>query len=231
MLVTYARQSDPELLQRADPAYWHPAYDRLLASCRLPMAPLGEFITALTYGPIITGRRPQTCAEGVALINQGQLGPAGVDLRQALIVPPDSPWAVPRARLQPEDLVLARSGVGSVARNRLAVYLADRPAAVGSFVDLMRLQGIDPIYVALYLKSTLGWSQIHRLINGVATPNLSFAEIRGLQIALAPVELQQRLRERYLREVHPRHEAGDEGAGAALRGLVGKLEQHLLPVT
>ena len=227
LLVTYARQADSEYLHRADPAYWHPAYQQLLDRCRQPLVALGSYITTLTYGPIITGRRPRGCAAGVALVNQGQIAPTGVNLQQALRVPSDSPWAPARACLQRGDLVLARSGAGSVARNRLAIYLSPQPAAVGSFVDLVRLQGIEPVYVLLYLKSVWGWSQIHRLINGVATPNLNFNEIRGLQIATAPTTLQRQWRERYLQEVHPRHEAGDDRALAALQGLVGELEQYL----
>lgn len=227
MLVTYARQDDPRFLHRADPAYWHPAYEGLWAGCGWSRRPLGEFITHLAYGPIITGRRPPTDPAGVALVNQGQIGLAGVDLSQAQRVPVGCPWDQPRVRLQPGDIVLARSGAGSVARNRLAVYCAAQAAVVGSFVDLMRVVGLDPIYVTLFLKTCYGWGQIHRLVNGVATPNLSFPEIRGLEIALAPEDWQAAWRDRYRSQVLPLHAAQDPRAGQEFWALVHEVEQAL----
>ncbi|MHB8997444.1 MAG: restriction endonuclease subunit S domain-containing protein [Armatimonadota bacterium] len=228
MLITSAVQDDPRFLDRADPAYWHPAYETLLAELRFPCQPLGDFITHITYGPIITGDPPPR-AEGpaVAVVNQGQVGAAGVDLRGAVTVPPDCPWDLPRARLQAEDLVVCRSGAGSVAKNRLAVYLEEAPAVVGSFVDLVRVEGLDPFYTALYLKTSYGWGQVHRLINGVATPNISFAEIRALQIAVPPESLQSEIRQAYLDEVWPRHRALDPEAAMTHRRLVERLETQL----
>lgn len=232
MLITFASQNDPRLLDRADPAYWHPAYEALLAQCRFPLRPLGDFITHITYGPIVTGTalpppERQRTLFGVALVNQGQVCEAGVDLDRATMVPENSAWDLPRARLQAEDIVLCRSGAGSVAKNRLAVYLEEQPATVGSFVDLVRLDGLDPVFAALYLKTAFGWSQIHRLINGVATPNISFEEIRGLQVAVPPESLQSEMRRAYLDRVLPLHQARDPQAALAHRGLVRHLEQQL----
>lgn len=227
MLVTFARQDDPRLLHRADPAYWHPAYERLWRGCARPRAPLGEFITHLTYGPIITGAEPPADPNGVVLINQGQIGTAGVDLRQARRIAAGCPWDPPRARLRPGDLVLARSGVGSVARNRLAFFGEDTPAVVGSFVDLVRLSGIEPVYVVLFLKTRYGWGQIHRLVNGVATPNLSFPEIRSLEVAVAPEAWQAAWRERYLTRVLPWHRQHDPRATAEFWALVQDVERAL----
>ncbi|MBU0610897.1 MAG: hypothetical protein KKI08_23660 [Armatimonadetes bacterium] len=203
MLTTTARQDRPWYARRADPAYWHPAYDVALQSCRMPLRPLGDFITHLAYGPIITGRTPPAAPEGVALVNQGQIGPAGVDLREAVRVPEGCAWDRPSARLRAGDIVFARSGMGSLPKKRFAVFLSDEAAVVGSFVDIIRLDGLDPCYVMLYLKCELGWLQIHRLLNGVALPNISFDEIRGLRVALAPEELQGECRRRVVEEITP----------------------------
>jgi len=227
MLITYAAQDDPRFLDRADPAYWHPSYDLLLTQCRYETRPLGDFVSWLTYGPIITGQSSPRAAEGVAVVHQGQVAEAGVDLSQAFRVPDGCAWDLPRARLRRGDLVICRSGAGSVAKNRLAVFLSDEPAVVGSFVDLVRLDGLEPVYAALYLKTCFGWGQIHRLINGVATPNISFEEIRGLQIAVPPAQLQQDCRDQYLSEVLPWHEARRPEAGQRLQTLVAWLEQQL----
>ena len=118
--------------------------------------------------------------------------------------------------------------MGSVAKNRLALFWEDQPATVGSFVDLVRLRGIEPVYVALYLKTEYGWAQIHRLINGVATPNISFDEIRGLRIAMVPGEVQSQFRERYFAEVYPLHHHRLPRAEAEHRRLVEDLQERVL---
>jgi type I restriction enzyme M protein len=213
--VAHHRQSDPQLIHRLDPAYWHPSYDELLAACRLPLQPLGDFISDLTYGPIVTGRDaatadcgPRTADSGrtVALVNQGQVGFCGVDLTAAPLVAAAGPWVSARSRLQPGDVVLPRSGEGSLGKHRVAVFLDDRPAGVGSFVDLIRLQGLNPFYLAAFLKSTLGRSQVSRVANGVGVPNISFDEIRRLQVPALPERAQQAIERRYRRDVLPLHQ-------------------------
>lgn len=230
MLVTRRSQADPRLLDRLDPGYWRPGYEAIVAACRVPTAPLGRFIIHIAYGPIVTGRRPPPCADGLPVVHQGQVAETGVDLRGAVRVAPGGPWDNPRARLRCGDIILPRSGVASVAKNRVAVYLAEDEAVVGSFVDLVRLHGIDPIYALLCLKTEVVWSQVHRLINGVGTPNISFDEVRSLHVPLVADDKQLDFRARYLDNVHGAHSrwlAGDEGAGErareALRALVGEL--------
>jgi hypothetical protein len=206
-LAWHARrpQATPALTQRLDPGYWHPQYDALLDSCALPLQPLGRFIADLTYGPIVTGVAPPDLPGGVPLVNQGQVGFCGVDLTAATHVPPDSPWLSPRSMLQPGDVVLPRSGEGSLGKHRVAVFLGDQPAGVGSFVDLIRLQGLNPFYLAAFLKSSLGRAQVSRVANGVGVPNISFDEIRNLQVPALPAKAQRALEARYRREVLPWH--------------------------
>ena len=205
MLVTRHRQDDSRLLARLDPGFWHPEYERVVASCALPLVELGEFITAITYGPIVTGKKPPPCAEGIVVVHQGQVSETGVDPREAVVVAPGSAWDNPRARLQAEDIVLPRSGVASVAKNRVAIFLGDYAAVVGSFVDLVRVRGIDPFYTLICLKTEVVWSQIHRIINGVGTPNISFDEVRSLRVPMLPDEAQVEFRREYLRSVHALH--------------------------
>ncbi len=236
MLVTRRPQADVKLQDRLDPDFWHPDYERVLDECVLPLVPLGEFLTLITYGPIVTGQGLSGSADGqfdlglgsaqsIPVVDQGQVGDCGVDLRSARRVPEGSAWDHPRARLQSGDIVFPRSGVGSVARNRVALFLQRGPALVGSFVDRLQLTGIDSVYVLLCLRSELVWSQIHRITNGVGTPNISFDEIRSLQIPWLPEgpgktgnlpTTQQDFRQAFLRQVHPLH----------LRYLEGDSEAH-----
>ena len=130
--------------QRWDPRFWQGrAAVRRLASC-LRLVPLGEYICHLTYGPIVTGSRPQHVEAGVPVIRQGNIAETGLDERALLCVAPAGAHDPPRSRVRPGDLLLSRSGAGALGRNRLAVYLGNKPANVGCFVDLIRLEGLNP---------------------------------------------------------------------------------------
>jgi len=170
---------------------------------------------------------PET-RNAVAIVNQGQVGFCGVDLTEAPCVPPDSPWVSRRSMLRPGDVVLPRSGEGSLGKHRVAVFLADQPAGVGSFVDLIRLQGLNPFYLAAFLKSELGRSQVSRVANGVGVPNISFDEIRNLQVPALPPEAQQAIEARYRREVLPLHrEAVKRHAALRAQGAEPRTDPEL----
>jgi len=211
--------------QRWDPGYWF----RVAGPAAWACAPLGDFIEKITYGPIVTGQRPQPAASGVAIIDQKALRPTGVVLGRAVTVAEGSVYDLPRCRLQRDDIVLARSGAGTLAKKRFTVFREPVTATVSCFVDLIRLRGISPRYVATFLRSRPGWAQIERLINGVGTPNLSFDEIRSLQIPLLPAEDQAAVDAAW-QEVERLHAAGclDE-AGAALDAAVARLEERIGP--
>ncbi len=203
--ATRRRQSTPDLLRRLDPTYWHPAYDEVLESCRVPLGPLDEHIRNLTYGPIVTGEKPRPADPGVLLVNQGQVQFCGVDLAGAQRVSEESPWVAERAMLQPGDVVLPRSGEGSLGKHRVAVFLGDQPASVGSFVDLIRLDGMNPFYLAAFLKSEVGRAQVSRVANGVGVPNISFDEIRALRVPRVSEGRQEAVEQQYRQTVLPHH--------------------------
>ena len=218
--------------RRWDPRFWQGrAAVRRLAG-RLRLVPLGEYICYLTYGPIVTGSRPQHVEAGVPVIRQGDIAETGLDEHALLCVAPAGTHDPSRSRVRPGDLLLPRSGAGALGRNRLAVYLGSRPANVGCFVDLIRLEGLNPFYAWFFFKTRLGREQIAAQANGVGTPNISFGEIRALQIAALPSAYQDALERRYREQVWPLHcrrERAEFRAEAErrFRAIVGELEDYL----
>lgn len=218
--------------RRWDPRFWQGrALVRRWAG-RLRLVPLGEYISHLTYGPIVTGRRPQHVEAGVPVIRQGDIAETGLDERTLLCVAPAGVHDPPRSRVRPGDLLLSRSGVGALGQNRLAVYLGSGPANVGCFVDLIRLEGLNPFYAWFFFKTRLGRAQIAAQANGVGTPNISFGEIRALQIAALPPADQDALERRYREQVWPLHCGREQAemraeAERCFRAIVGDLEAYL----
>jgi len=196
--------------KRWDVTYWRGVVSKSLSSVsRFAENDLGDFIQHLTYGPIITGEpTPEHVTGGIPVIRQADFVETGLCLGQVLRVEPDSAHDPGRSRVQAGDLLLPRSGVGSLGRNRMAVYMNTRAANVGCFVDLIRLVGINPFYVWMLLRSEPGWGQIRSLINGVGTPNINFSEIRSLRVPLIPMYEQDIVEARYRETVWPHHRRG-----------------------
>lgn len=221
--------------RRWDPRFWQGrATVRRLAG-RLRLVPLGEYICYMTYGPIVTGSRPQHVEAGVPVVRQGDIAETGLDERALLCVAPASQHDPPRSRVRCGDLLLPRSGAGALGRNRLAVYMGSRPANVGCFVDLIRLEGLNPFYAWFFFKTRLGRAQIAAYANGVGTPNISFGEIRALQIVALPEAYQDALEKRYREQVWPLHCRREQAkvraeAEQCFRAIVGDLEDYLQQV-
>ena len=218
--------------RRWDPRFWQGrAVVRRLAG-RLRLVRLEEYICHLTYGPIVTGRRPQHVEAGVPVIRQGDIAETGLDEQRLLRVAPAGAYDPPRSRVRPGDLLLSRSGAGALGRNRLAVYVGSGPANVGCFVDLIRLEGLNPFYAWFFFKTRLGRAQIAAQANGVGTPNINFGEIRALQIAAVPAAYQDALETRYREQVWPLHCGRAQAevraeAERSFRAIVGELEAYL----
>ncbi len=190
---------------RWDVDFWERKRKSLRLHHRFALCPLGDFIEHLTYGPIVTGRRPKPVEGGIQVIRQGDIAETGLHCESRLYVPEDSEFDPMRSRVRSGDLLLPRSGAGTLGKNRMAVYLEEKPANIGCFVDLIRLAGINPFFVWLYFKTQPGWAQIWATINGVGTPNINFSEIRALGIPALPFQEQENLERRYLAEVWPLH--------------------------
>ncbi|MEE2657375.1 MAG: N-6 DNA methylase [Candidatus Latescibacterota bacterium] len=200
--------------RRWDPGFWQ-GREALTAWSLGETVRLGNFIEHLTYGPIVTGEKAAHVPDGVRCIRQGDFTDTGLRRTPQLCVYRNSVHDPSRSRVRQGDLLLPRSGAGSLGKNRLAVYLEERPANVGCFVDVIRLKGINPFFVWAFLRSRPGWAQIRAVINGVGTPNISFDEIRALRLPPLPRLAQERMEQRYRQEVLDLHLRGEDDERAA----------------
>ena len=182
---------------RWDSRFHEPHWLRHMERCQLPLVPLGEFITTLSYGAIKVGERPEAVSVGGSLyVTQRAVAEWGVDLDLCPRIRSQAPFDSPRYRLQPGDLVVPRCGRGTLGRNRLTRFDgAELPAVVDCFTDRMSLDGVSSAWVLGVLRSPLGWDQVRRTFNGVGTPNLSFAEIRDLRLPVPSKQLEHRAEE------------------------------------
>jgi hypothetical protein len=218
---------------RWDPGYWQGSAKVRRLGERFALRPLGDFIEHLTYGPIITGRKPEHVEGGVPVIRQGDIVETGLDHASLLKVEARGDYDPERSRVRRGDLLLPRSGAGALGRNRMAVYTGRSQANVGCFVDLVRLRGLNPFYAWFFFKTQIGWGQIAGLINGVGTPNINFDEIRSLRVAMIDEQAQKAIEQHYCRDILPWHrrrhhsESAHQRSARRFRRLVDELELFL----
>lgn len=193
---------------RWDPQFWDPRYANPLQGLAVAARrPLGDFIAHMTYGPIVTRTDPSNFAGDIPVVSQGQIEESGVNLARCARVRRGCVFDPPRSRARRWDLLFPRSGAGSLGRNRLAVYDEDEEANVGCFVNVIRLNGMNPYFVWLFLKTRFGWGQLQRVINGVGMPNISFDEIRELIVPCVEPALQEAVERAYSYHVRDAHRA------------------------
>ncbi|QQG46541.1 MAG: hypothetical protein HYY55_01705 [Candidatus Niyogibacteria bacterium] len=171
---------------RWNAAYWHPTYvknSEEIAASNFSVIKIGDAEERLTYGAIVTGGKNYE-GKGVFLVNQGDIQFTGLDNTNLKEVKKASPWNIERAKVKLNSLILARSGVGGVGKNRITIITKPMNAVVDSFVDVLDLDDkkINPVYVLVFWKTMFGKLQIERIINGVGTVNISFDEIREMKI-------------------------------------------------
>jgi len=197
---------------RLDPAYHHPRYAENLRVLRaMPdVVTFGELIEYTTYGQV--GGR-EFAQSGVRYLTPANLVTTpegfvvGVDIRSPeRFVAPGSRNDPARSRLRKGDLLLSNSGVGCIGRP--AVFCSDEPCNISQHVNLIRVKGIEPEYLAVYLQTKFARLQIHREKCGVGPCGLNFDRIRSILIPLPPEGVRREIVDGYLRlSTHSRESA------------------------
>lgn len=193
-----------ELMAEAPSSRWNVEYWRqeylenlkVLQESGFEIATIGQYEERITYGAIVTGKKDYS-GNDVLLINQGNISFTGLDLSDAKRIKEKSPWVIERAIVKDKTILIARSGVAGVGKNRITIAIKPPKAVVDSFVDILDVKNINPFYVVVFWKSIFGWLQVERFINGVGTVNISFDEIRAIKIPILPEKIQENIESEY----------------------------------
>jgi len=224
-VVFSAEISSPS--DRLDPAYYHPKYTENLhfLNSLLNVVRFGELIEYTTYGQV--GAR-EFAASGVRLLTPANLVTTkdgfatGVDIRSPeRFVLPGSRNDPTRSRLRKGDLLLSNSGVGCIGR--AAVFYSDEPCNISQHINLVRVEGIEPEYLAVYLQTRFARLQIHREKCGVGPCGINFDRIKSILVPILPEKARREMVEGYRRL-----SSRPNTAGRPIRSLVERLEELIL---
>ena len=93
-----------------------------------------------------------------------------------------------RAQIRYGDILIYTTGANI---GRTQVYLIDEPAIASNHVNILRVQGVNPIYLALVLNSQIGRLQTEKMCTGSAQAELYPSDIEKFIVPILPEEKQQ----------------------------------------
>ena len=116
---------------------------------------------------------------------------------------------IEKFRLLQDDIVIARTG-GTIGKNYIIKNI-NYISVFASYLIRIRVYKklIEPLFMNLYLKTPLYWSQLHNGTRGTGQPNVNAKTLSQLLIPLPPLAEQRRIVER-LNELLPSVEAMDK---------------------
>lgn len=168
--------------------YWHPKYDELINIIRRHKTFfLDEYRSELKSGFRSGGVKFST--EGIPYLQVRNILDTGVDLINADLIPSNSPARQTNKKIVFGDILLNRSGEGSVGR--LTVFLSREEAYVGGHVYRFSVKNISSIYLTVFLKTVFGKEQIHRFESGVSgKTEIDLEEILHIEIPFLQDEIE-----------------------------------------
>ncbi|WP_053084017.1 restriction endonuclease subunit S [Nostocoides australiense] len=155
------------------------------------VTPVTELLAKSAVGVVVRPASHYTdAADGVVALRSLNVQPGGFTLDDVVRFKPDSHAALSKSTLQVGDVVVVRTG-----RPGDAAVVNEEVAGLNC-IDLIILRtknSLDPHYLAAFLNSDGGRSQVRRGSAGTAQQHFNVGALRKLEIPLPEVEQQQRL--------------------------------------
>lgn len=188
---------------RFDPEYYLPEYDDLFLEMRLgkfDVNILRSFILSgtegITYGQV--GERHYSKKGKVQYLQVSNITSTGIDVfAKFALVDSGSHNDPPRSRLKENDILLLNGGVGSIGRS-CVLLKKDKEYNISQDIDRIRVQGVNPIYVSVFMNSFFGQKQIERFQKGVSgQTKIGFDHVKSLRIPILPDIIQSHIKSEY----------------------------------
>ena len=182
-----ASLSETMRAHRIDAEYFHPNFDAFLECitdkdhCRIS--------EVLTYNR--RGVQPRYLEEGeVKVVTSKRLGRIAIDYDNLERTTLEEWNTNARAQIGQLDILTYTTGayVG-----RTNCFMEDLRAIASNHVNILRVREMNPIYVAVFLNSELGQTQVRRLVTGSAQFELYPSDMSKIILWKAPEGLQERI--------------------------------------
>ena len=208
-MIVEVPQSELQRHNRWNPGYYDQRYQQMERQLRRLHAPaLGDFI-------------PEVLPDGTKGITYGQVGPRVLNPRGAVrylqvinlrdtgidfAIKPDrvaegSHNDPPRSRVRQGDILVSNTafrGTETLIGRCVVVCLDYGRLNISQDIDRIRVVGINPYYVGVFLKTKFGQLQIQRFLHGVDAQIINFGHIRSLRLPVLSEKIQAEVARQYL---------------------------------
>lgn len=205
------RIARPELLRhnRWNAGYFEERFRRNERSLKkLRSVPLGDFIPdrlpdgskGITYGQV--GARKLSPRGGVRYLQVINIRDTGIDFAIKPDRVAEGSYNDPeRSRVEVGDILLTNTafrGTETLIGRCVVVCRAYGKLNISQDIDRVRVNGINPFYVATFLKSRFGQHQIQRRVHGVDSQKINFGQVRSLLLPVLAGGVQKDVELHYL---------------------------------
>ena len=195
MTYSIIQKSQFEGAKRIDAEYYQPEHLELGKQLRrLNSQSLSNYIEYLTDGAHQT---PDYQNEGILFLSSGLIHENYIDFDNAKFISNIEDHKLIHCKPKLNDVLISKSGNIGVS----TVFNHDINCNLFEGVALLRAKKINPYFLATFLNSKIGQSQIKRLTIGISQPHLHLEQIENIRVFL-PLENDQKMIEKvYLKSI------------------------------
>src|SRR3989338_7307730 len=187
-----------EVESRIDPHFYRPAFIQFyqqLEKTKFEFKTIGEIAEKVTSGatPLSKGDAYTSKEEGIPFIRSGDINEdKNINFDEVIYIKKDiHNKKLKGSKLKKGDVLIAIVGA---TIGQVSIYDYDKEANINQAIALVRLkEGINPEYVKAFMISTLGQKQLDRIKRPVARANINLDEIRGINIILSSLTIQNKI--------------------------------------
>jgi len=202
-----------------------------LPQFRFPAKKLGELIDEIRCGATEYGSKRRFSDTGIRFISAKVVTPLGLDFTRddRGFIKPGSPMDKKRAHTKKGDILFVRVGVGCIGRAAVVIDEHDKGIA-DDWIYIIRVKKdeVSPYYLALFLQTKYGKTQIDKAKRGVGTVTIPQKLLKEVIVPVPPQEFQKRLKEEYIKMVHLMRAKRYDEAERVFKDLIKKLEDELV---
>lgn len=183
---------------RIDPHFYRPEHVEFyeqLGKTKFEFKTIGEIAETVTSGatPLSKGDAYTSNEEGIPFIRSGDINEdKNINFGDTLYIEHKiHNKQLKGSKLKKGDVLIAIVGA---TIGQVSIYDYDKEANINQAIALVRLKkGINPEYVKAFMISSFGQKQLDRIKRPVARANINLDEIRGINIILPPLEIQNKI--------------------------------------
>jgi len=187
-----------EMDNRIDPHFYRFEFIdfyKKLKKTKFELKTIDEISEKVTSGatPLSKGDAYTAPEEGIPFIRSGDINEdKSINFNEVLYIKKEiHEKTLKSSKLKKGDVLIAIVGA---TIGQVSIYDYDKEANINQAIALVRLnKGVNSEYVKAFMISTLGQKQLDRIKRPVARANINLDEIRGINIILPPLEIQNKV--------------------------------------